>query len=333
MIDFLEELHKCAVGLRRIGMIQSAGDYDYLVTWLRSPEFNNGEHLPPHPAGKNTVDDYSNNCPIPFTPDSKIVKQCTDSYRAEQLIQSARDIITELSNVYTEDIEQTALSTYLEYSNNIIVLLGGEALSPEQPVGEFGEIIPVFFSTNGTESQRISLMNASVQAYDSTGNPVYVESNWIYKSSENTWDVGYQTTSVLATIYTFPNALSSMAYLGDTAAGSEVRISTSDFAEAMGAYLFRAKESFYFAWLYPNGVSGSRNISPDQSSALYLKGSSENIEYSRASQLKLRAVLGKNAEFLDISTLEITDYGTSSYTYLKNNGATPIDAYCVIFSD
>lgn len=61
--------------------------------------------------------------------------------------------------MYTDDIEHIAIDTYLEYSNNIITLLSGEAPSPEQPTGEFGEIIPVFFSTNGTSSPQISLMN------------------------------------------------------------------------------------------------------------------------------------------------------------------------------
>lgn len=95
MIYLLEELHKCAVDLRRVGMMQSVGDYDYLVAWLRSPEFNNGEHLKPHPAGENTIDEYSNNCPIPFTPNRQMVSYCTDNDIAEQLIQSARNIITE----------------------------------------------------------------------------------------------------------------------------------------------------------------------------------------------------------------------------------------------
>jgi hypothetical protein len=133
MIDLLDTLHRFAIELRRIGMIQSAGDYDYLVAWLRSPEFNNGEHLPPHPAGKNTVDDYSNNCPIPFTPSNGIINRCTDNDRAEQLIQSAKDIITELSDVYTDDIEQTAINVYLDYSDKIITLLGGEVPVPTPP--------------------------------------------------------------------------------------------------------------------------------------------------------------------------------------------------------
>jgi hypothetical protein len=45
MSNELEKLHIIAFDLRGIGMMQTAGDIDYLVSWLKSPEFNNGVHL------------------------------------------------------------------------------------------------------------------------------------------------------------------------------------------------------------------------------------------------------------------------------------------------
>ena len=133
MSNELERLRMIAFDLREIGMLQTAGDIDYLVSWLRSPEFNNGEHLAPHPAGENTVDVYSNNCPIPFTPSVNMIQRCTDSHSAIQLIQSAKDIINDLSDVYTDSIEQTAINVYSEYSNKVISLLGGEIQTPTDP--------------------------------------------------------------------------------------------------------------------------------------------------------------------------------------------------------
>lgn len=133
MSNELERLRMIAFDLREMGMLQTAGDIDYLVSWLKSPEFNNGEHLAPHPAGENTKDQYSNNCPIPFTPSVSIIQRCTDSYSAIQLIQSAKDIIGDLSDVYTDSIEQTAVNVYLEYSNKVISLLGGEVQPPTDP--------------------------------------------------------------------------------------------------------------------------------------------------------------------------------------------------------
>ena len=133
MSNELERLRMIAFDLREIGMLQTAGDIDYLVSWLKSPEFNNGEHLAPHPAGENTKDQYSNNCPIPFTPSISIIQRCTDSHSAIQLIQSAKDIINDLSDVYTDSIEQTAVNVYLEYANKVIALLGGEVQPPTDP--------------------------------------------------------------------------------------------------------------------------------------------------------------------------------------------------------
>lgn len=133
MSNELERLRMIASDLREIRMHQTAGDIDYLVSWLISPEFNNGEHLAPHPAGENTKDQYSNNCPIPFTPSVSIIQRCTDSYSAIQLIQSAKDIINDLSDVYTDSIEKTAINVYLEYSNNVIHLLCGEVQPPTDP--------------------------------------------------------------------------------------------------------------------------------------------------------------------------------------------------------
>ena len=147
MSNELERLRMIAFDLREIGMLQTAGDIDYLVSWLRSPEFNNGEHLAPHPAGENTVDVYSNNCPIPFTPSVNMIQRCTDSHSAIQLIQSAKDIINDLSDVYTDSIEQTAINVYSEYSNKVISLLGGEIQTPTDPEKPSEQLI---YSIGGT---------------------------------------------------------------------------------------------------------------------------------------------------------------------------------------
>lgn len=199
------------------------------------------------------------------------------------------------------------------------------------PIEEFGEIIPVFFSTNGADSPRIDLRYEDAPAYDEAGNPVHLEEGWIYESSETKWHSSRLTTNVLATIYTFPNVSSPMARLSNKTAGSAVQIYTTDHVNALGAYLFRAKEPFYFAWLYTNG-GGTKSIAPGVSVPLYHKGSMSLMGYSDLSPLKLRAALGKTAEYLDISTLEIVQKDVY-YAYLKNNGTEAVDVYCLIFSD
>lgn len=164
MSNELERLRMIAFDLREVGMLQTAGDIDYLVSWLKSPEFNHGVHLAPHPAGENTKDPYSNNCPIPFTPSISIIQHCTDSHSAIQLIQSAKDIINDLSYVYTDSIEQTAVNVYLEYSNKVISLLGGEVQQPTDP-----ELPPEHLSYSIGGTMAITDEGISSSVYASNG--------------------------------------------------------------------------------------------------------------------------------------------------------------------
>lgn len=128
MSNELEKLHIIAFDLRGIGMMQTAGDIDYLVSWLKSPEFNNGVHLAPHPAGENTIDAYSNNCPIPFTASRDTVKNCKARLYATAIIEEAGELITSLKSIYTDELETVALDSYIEYINKVKDLLDEEEL-------------------------------------------------------------------------------------------------------------------------------------------------------------------------------------------------------------
>lgn len=123
MSNELERLHMIAFDLREIGMAQTAGDIDYLVSWLKSPEFNHGKHLAPHPAGKNTKDQYSNNCPIPFTVSGETIRCCRERLTASCIISEASDIINTLKAIYTDELELTALNSYIENLNEVKDLL------------------------------------------------------------------------------------------------------------------------------------------------------------------------------------------------------------------
>jgi hypothetical protein len=131
MNDLLEELHKLAIEFRKIQMKQTAGDYDYLVAWLRSPMWTkNGEHLKPNPAGKNTVDAYSHNCPIPYYASAEIFNKCTNESFAEVFLTQARELLFELALEYIEDDEKVAIDAYIEYTDDLITILTGESPEP-----------------------------------------------------------------------------------------------------------------------------------------------------------------------------------------------------------
>ena len=67
-------------------MLQASGDIAYFVAWYKSAESTtDGSRLKPTPAGENTVDTYSNNCPIPYTVSYDSIKDCIDIKRASSL--------------------------------------------------------------------------------------------------------------------------------------------------------------------------------------------------------------------------------------------------------
>ena len=129
MSNELEKLHIAAFDLREVGMLQTAGDIDYLVSWLKSPEFNNGFHLAPHPAGENTIDAYSNNCPIPFTASRDTVKVCKAKICADAILSDINDLLIKLKKIYTDDLEVIALDSYIEYVSKVRDLLDKEELN------------------------------------------------------------------------------------------------------------------------------------------------------------------------------------------------------------
>ena len=153
----IDTLHEYAIRLKKLGLLQIAGDIDYLIAWLKSPEFNNGFHLPPHPAGENTYDEHSHCCPIPFIPCRTALKRFVNNCEVLNLIGSAKDIITELLSEYTSDLEQTAIQAYIDYTDNLINIFSDEGSDTPTPTlpevftsGYFGGTNELKFTISGS---------------------------------------------------------------------------------------------------------------------------------------------------------------------------------------
>ena len=330
MIDLLEELHKRAVDLRHVGMMQSAGDYDYLVAWLKSPEFNNGEHLKPHPAGENTVDEYSNNCPIPFTPNSDIVKYCIDNDRAEQLIQSVRYIITKLLDVYTDDIQRAAINVYLDYSDKIITLLGGDVIEPEPepepPIEGFGEVIKGYFSTDGESGAGTTQVSTTVvPLYNSYGEPLMHDSGWIYDASNVSAGIGVIDPGMLgdgpgAIVY-----VSNRISVGQTDQIG-VQITYNNRHDSSTAFIFRANEPFFMLYAAPTykAMQVASVLDPGASCLLYSCGTTSAVVYTKTSDLKLVEVFDYYGNRQGSDGLSI-ESDSNGYAILVNNRNTQVD--------
>lgn len=118
-----DKLQDIAYELKKIGMIQTAGDYYYLIAWLLSPEWNDGAHLKPDPAGDDTIDEYSQNCPIPYTANYRMIVECYDNDLADIYLNRAKEVIIDLSEMYTSEEEQVAFQSYIEYTDKLIEII------------------------------------------------------------------------------------------------------------------------------------------------------------------------------------------------------------------
>lgn len=138
MASKLKKLHILALKLNDVGMRQTAGDIDYLISWLRSPEFNGGAHKKPDPAGENTIDIKSNNCPIPYTVSEQTVISCKSSFYARSYIYEAKEIVNDLKSIYTDSAETVALNGYILNFDKTMELLD------EMEWQEWADIFPDF---------------------------------------------------------------------------------------------------------------------------------------------------------------------------------------------
>jgi hypothetical protein len=147
MDEILKQIHYYAQQLKGINMWQAAGDYDYISSFLDSPRWNDGEYYGVVPRGEETVDEYSHNCPIPFTANRCLVSRCYDNNKALEILNKLSDIFNTLKSDVSGD-GLAAINAYIENTNLYIELLGGEPVPPG-PVKE--PILYRFFDNKPTE--------------------------------------------------------------------------------------------------------------------------------------------------------------------------------------
>ena len=135
MDEILKQIHYYAQQLKGINMWQAAGDYDYISSFLDSPRWNDGEYYGVVPRGEETIDEYSHNCPIPFTANRCLVSRCYDNDKALEILNKLSEIFSTLKSDVSGD-GLTAINAYIENTNRYIELLGGEPVppGPEPPV-------------------------------------------------------------------------------------------------------------------------------------------------------------------------------------------------------
>ena len=131
MNDLLDQLLGYSYQLYKLNMRQPAGDYDYLVAWLRSTDpINSDKHFGVVPAGENTISPFANNCPIPYTATKELVKDNYNEVMCLCLVENIYQVLTELLSNVSSDDEITAVNAYLNYTSKLITLLNGEDPGP-----------------------------------------------------------------------------------------------------------------------------------------------------------------------------------------------------------
>jgi hypothetical protein len=123
MDALLNKIELYSYALEKLHLYQIAGDYGYFVAWMRSTEWNNGEHLAPHPAGENTIDEYSHNCPIPYYVNSELFRGCNNLQLSKSFIMSIKQTLYDIKPLITCELENIAVNCYIEYSENLLVYL------------------------------------------------------------------------------------------------------------------------------------------------------------------------------------------------------------------
>lgn len=133
--QLLDELQIYSFRLRLLNLQQISADYDFLCAYLGSDKWDNplkksDFYLAPHPAGKNTIDAYSHNCPIPYTLDWTIKKKCYDADSAVWYLKRVNTLLYSLRELVSDPSGVTAINEYLNYTYEASKLLGGDIEPP-----------------------------------------------------------------------------------------------------------------------------------------------------------------------------------------------------------
>lgn len=123
--SILKSISDKAFRLKILNLKQAAADFDFLVIWLKSAEFHSslqvGTHVPPNPAGVDTIDSHSNNCPIPFTVKSSSVSFCKNHEEASEILSEINALLDEIDTSDPDEI--IAITKYKEYISSLIYYL------------------------------------------------------------------------------------------------------------------------------------------------------------------------------------------------------------------
>lgn len=125
---YLLRLYEIQWELNKLGLLQLAGDYAYLISYIISEQWNNplkdSRFLKTHPRGENTYCPQTNNCPIPFTKSHKnIVYDLWKHANKDNTIlylKEVYDLLSEYRGTDPDVLFADTIDAYIDYTKSIL---------------------------------------------------------------------------------------------------------------------------------------------------------------------------------------------------------------------
>lgn len=138
--DVVYRIKRYSNKLSNLGLKQIAADIDYLIAWFDSVNWNSSlkrnknEHIRPNPAGKDTIDPNSHNCPIPYVSLIPYILNTRTRETSLVLLNILYNEFVTLRELVTDDVETTAIESYIDYLSRVIKRNGGDTPVPPGPI-------------------------------------------------------------------------------------------------------------------------------------------------------------------------------------------------------
>lgn len=135
---YLLRLYEIQWELNKLGLLQLAGDYAYLISYIISEQWNNplndSRFLKAHPRGENTYCPPTNNCPIPFTRSHKNIVydlwKHTNKDNTILYLKEVYDLLSEYRGTDPDVLFTDTIDAYIDYTKNILEC-AGESIEPD----------------------------------------------------------------------------------------------------------------------------------------------------------------------------------------------------------
>lgn len=173
---YLVRLYEIQWQLNKLGSLQLAGDYAYLISYIISEQWDNplkdSRFLKTHPRGENTYCPPASNCPIPFTRLYKTITNDLYKHNNKDLVitylKEIYDLLLEYRTIDSDILFTDTIDAYRDYTRNILESLDvSTEVDPWPEPGDYPDLetfnpkVPFCIENVGDTSVEIGIYNQS----------------------------------------------------------------------------------------------------------------------------------------------------------------------------